>query len=185
MDENQNILPLDEEAKVNDDDDSDSLNDERMLEDDFDANQNFNKNRRIDQQKLIRKDYIIYHEDIDNLRLEHFSGGWTKVGKNKKNKADKDESKQYLLNLHTKSSEFGFDERLLYNFPNIWRMETRVKFALYLIWLNRFTVEKQQEIEQLGNFNKSVNSSNSSSNSSNSSNSSSSSSSSSIFQKMQ
>ncbi|CAF1087216.1 unnamed protein product, partial [Brachionus calyciflorus] len=149
--ENSQIKKEEEKFDFNDDD---SVNEQRMLEEDFinfqdlkleEFNFNFTGILNIPEIYEMIKAYKKLHGINES--------GW-KIKKNKKSEdPDLVYLEENLKNIFSHlTNRFDQDDLdLIENTSNIWRLTYPERYLLYLKWLNRYKADKQMQIQNLSN----------------------------------
>ena len=140
------------EEDPNIEDDTDSLNEERMLEDD--GLLGYNKNTRIKKAFDLSETIDRFHHSktyIDSKTIDRFregiNGGWQMA--KSKNKKKKSETAEYIKKLMHQAMNYKHDPQAFEHIETIWSLNQVQRFVLYLSWLSKFNEEKNNELEQL------------------------------------
>jgi hypothetical protein len=139
-------------------------NNERMLEVDFDALFDVEKEEKDRQKRLEngmrdRMGEVISCHEIEHTRLIAFNNKKENMWQTKGSKKGKTElkSSEFLKSLFKKYGETNLEYINLELEHNVYRLDQRERFLLYLSWLEKFKLAKQLEIDDLANqFNESA-----------------------------
>lgn len=130
--------------------DNQYLNNERMLEDDFEFEKLVSKSRNKNSHLFIEYDEIsdmsFYFNELSTTDYSN-SDKFLKKRRNLKPKNDITlikEHFEYLYQINQGRTNYHLDENY-----NIWRLNINERFSLYLTWLEKLRLDKQSEMEKL------------------------------------
>ncbi len=161
--ENLDLNKIGVDYDENDDDDADSMNEERMLEDDLDANENLNKNKtKFNVENILKNSQISSNQIIDHFKIDELrklTNSWQVKGKGKNQKFNL-HTKELLLNMfdYANNKYYSIDLQSFEDqIVNIYQLDYPQRFLLYYSWVIKFREAKNLEIETLSQeYNKSA-----------------------------